>query len=264
MIQKFHLTGLEEITEFIKIVLASGYLKNEKPLSLVLVAPISSGKTTAIKQFKKNPNVIISTDTTAWGILNKYQDKLRSGELRHIIIPDLLNVLARRETTVQTFLLFVNASSEDGIFPSKTYSIDVPSFIEPFGWILCLTNDAYDRKKANLQGMGFESRFLKVSYKYSLETIKKILNGIIEEEKFVIPEIKISNYKTKKLIKGNKKIFEELLTFSKLLCKNGDSEILRMQRKLQTFLKASAFLRKDNKVTLKDLDKLKRLITLIR
>ena len=259
-----HLTGLEKITEFIKVVLASGYLKNEKPLSLVLVAPVSSGKTTAIKQFQKNPNVVISTDTTTWGILNKYQDKLRTGEIRHIIIPDLLNVLARRETTVQTFLLFVNASSEDGIFPSKTYAIDVQSFIEPFGWILCLTTDAYKRKKANLQGIGFESRFLNVTYKYSMETIQKILTNIIEEEKFVIPQIKITNYKSKKNIKGNKKIFKELLTFSQLLCKNGNSEILRMQRKLQTFLKACAFLRKDNKVTEKDLEKLKTLITLIK
>ena len=260
---KMHLNGLEKITEFIKIVLASGYLKNEKPLSLILIAPISSGKTTAINQFQKNPNVTISTDTTAWGILNKYQNKLKSGELRHIIIPDLLSVLARRETSVQTFLLFVNASCEDGIFPSKTYAIEVNEFIQPFGWILCLTEDAYKKKSANLKGMGFESRFLKVSYKYSLETIQRILKGIIEEEKFVIPEIKITNYKTKKLIKGNSKIFQELLVFSKLLCNNGDSEILRMQRKLQTFLKASAFLRKDNHVTTKDLDKLKDLIDMI-
>jgi len=258
-----HLKGLEKITEFIKIVLASGYVKNEKPLSLVLIAPVSSGKTTAIKQFKGNKNVVISTDTTTWGILEKYQEKLKNGEIRHIIIPDLLNILARRETTVQTFLLFVNASSEDGIFPSKTYALEVKEFIEPFGWILCLTNDAYKRKQKALRGMGFESRFLNVSYKYSLETIQRILKGIIEEEKFVIPTIKFKNPKSKKVIKGNIKIFEELLTFSKLLCKNGNSEILRMQRKLQTFLKSNAFLRGDDKVTQKDLDKLKELIDLI-
>ena len=260
---KTYLIGLEKVTELIKIILASGYLKNEKPLSLILVAPISSGKTTAIKQFQKNPNVQISTDTTAWGILKNYQDKLRSGELRHIIIPDLLNALARKETTVKTFLLFINASCEDGIFPSRTYSFEVAEFIQPFGWILCLTNDAYKKKSLTLKGIGFESRFLKVDYKYSLEVIQQILKKIIEEEKFVIPEIKIQSYRNKKEIKGNTEIFKKLLTYSKLLTKDGDSEILRMQRKLQTFLKASALLRKDNKVTIKDLEKLEKLIDLI-
>jgi hypothetical protein len=49
-----------------------------------------------------------------------------------------------------------------------------------------------------------------------------------------------------------------------LLCKNDGSEILRMQRKLQTFLKASALLRGDNKVTEKDLVKLEELMDLIK
>ena len=142
------LNGLEKITEFIKIVVSSGYISGEKPLSMVLIAPVSSGKTTAIKQFKDNSHILITTDTTAYGVLSKYQDKLRSGELRHIIIPDMLNCMSRKNTTVETFLLFINASSEDGIFPSKTYNIEVNEYIQPFGWVLCLTEEAFHRKRS--------------------------------------------------------------------------------------------------------------------
>lgn len=258
------LRGLEKITEFTRIVIASGYLLNEKPLSMVLKAPVSSGKTTAIKQFRNNSNILITTDTTAYGVLSKYQDKLRSGDLTHIIIPDLLNALVRKKSTVETFLLFINASSEDGIFASKNFSVEVNTYIPPFGWILCLTEDAYKRKRNMLQGIGFESRFLIVSHKYNSEMIQNILQDIIKETTFCIPNIKIKHYKIKKAILGNEKIFGELELYSKLLCKSDGPEMLRMQRKLQTFLKASALLRGDKRVNEKDLEKLKEVIEVLQ
>lgn len=257
------LIGLERVTEFIKIILASGLLKNEKPLSIILKADVSSGKTTAIKQFKDNKTIEIITDLTAWGIITKYQGKLRNQEIKHFIVPDFLNALSRRKTTTEPLLTFINASCEDGLFPSKTFGCEIQEYIEPFGWILCLTNEGYEIKKKKLIGMGFENRFFIVSHKYSQETIDKILTNIIDEDIFTIPNIKISDY-SKRKIKGDKVIFRKLETYSKLLVKEGASEILRIQRKLQTFLKASALLRKDDKVTEKDLNKLEELIDLIK
>lgn len=259
-----NLYGLERLTEFIKIILASSYVDGEKPLSLMIVAPVSSGKTTAIKQFSKNPNISIMTDLTAYGVLAKSQDQLRTGKIRHIIIPDFLNALARKKTSVETLLMFINASSEDGLFPSKTFAFQITDYIEPFGWILCLTEDGFEKKKNLLTGIGFVSRFFIIKHKYSLETIQKILQNIINEDKFVIPEIKITDYKIKKKILGNNEIFKKLEPYSKVLCKDNPAEILRMQRKLQTFLKASALLRKDNKVNERDLKKLEDLIDLIK
>lgn len=263
-VEKKSLRGLEKITEFIRVVVASGYILNDKPLSMVLKAPVSSGKTTAIKQFRSNPNVLITTDSTAYGILSKYQDKLRNGEITHIIVPDILNMLVRKKATVDTFLLFVNSTSEDGVFPSKTFSVNVESYIQPFGWILCITEDAYKQKKNHLKGIGFESRFFVVSHAYSEDMIQKILDDIISETKFNIPDIKLKHYKLKKEILGDEKIFKDLEVYAKLLSKSGGSEILRTQRRLQTFVKASALLRGDKKVSQKDIEKLKEVITVLK
>lgn len=264
MVNKHKLEGLEKITEFLKIIFASGYIADDKPLSLLLVAPVSSGKTTAIKQFQKNKSLLITTDSTAFGILAKYQEKLRNGDIKHIIIPDLLNALCRRKTTTETFLLFINATSEDGLFPSKSYNIETTEFIAPFGWVLCVTEDGYKSKQKYLKNIGFLSRFFKISHKYSSEMINKIMDNIIREEKFIMPEISIPERKKKIKIEGDIKIFEELRTFSQLLCKDGEAEILRMQRKFQTFLKANAYLRGAKKVNKEDLDKLKELLPLIQ
>lgn len=264
MVIKRELQGLEKITEFLKVIFASGYIADDKPLSLLLVAPVSSGKTTAIKQFQKNKTVMITTDSTAFGILQKYAEKLRKGEIKHIILPDLLNALCRRKTTTETFLMFVNASSEDGIFPSKSYNVEISEFIQPFGWVLCVTEDGYKSKQKYLKSVGLLSRFFKVSHKYSADMISKILNDIIHEEKFLLPEITLKHRMKKVKIEGDVAIFKELETYSQLLCKQGDAEILRMQRKMQTFLKSCAYLREDKKVKKEDLEKLKGLLPLIQ
>lgn len=262
--EKTNLKGLEKVTEFIKIVLASGNLADDKPLSLMLVAPVSSGKTTAVKQFIKNKKVLITTDSTAYGILKNYHQKLRNNELKHIIIPDLLTIFAKKKTTSDTFLLFVNNSSEDGIFPSKSYGLEIDKFISPFGWILCVTEDGYKSKFKQIKGIGMISRFFEIHYSYSLEQINEILENICHEKTLKLLDIKIPNKKNLVKIEGDYKIFKELQLYSRLLIKNGESEILRMQKKLQTFLKANALLNNRKKVTNEDLNKLKELIDLIK
>jgi len=257
------LKGLEKITEFLKIIFASGNT-DDKPLSCILVAPVSSGKTTAIKQFKNNHKIKIETDSTAYGMLKEHKNELEKGEISHFVIPDLLNSLARRKSTADQLILFINASSEDGLFPSHTYGMDVNRFIEPFGWVLCLTKDGYNRKKKFLKEIGFISRFFVIEYSYSLEQIQEILKDVISESHLKTPEIIIKQRKNKQKIEGNEEIFEKLIPYSKLLCRESDSEIIRMQKKLQSFLKASAYLRNDKKVNEEDLKKLEELIDLIQ
>jgi len=257
------LKGLEKITEFLKIIFASGNI-DDKPLSVILVAPVSSGKTTTIKQFKNNKNILITTDSTAWGILEKHQNKLKNKEIRHIIIPDLHSALARRKTTADQLILFINNTSEDGLFPSNTFGMNISEFIDPFGWVLCLTTDGFKRKYKFLKEIGFISRFFVIEYKYSLEQIQSILEDVIKEINNKPEDIKLKTNKKPQKIKGNAKIFRELETFSKLLCSESESEIIRMQKKLQVFLKSNAYLNNRKQVNKEDLEKLKELIGLIK
>lgn len=255
--------GLEKITEFLKITFNSGNLKNEKPLSVVLVAPISSGKTTLVKQFECNEQIKLLSDCTAWGILSLFQNDLRDKKIRFLIIPDMLNVMARRQSSVEQLLLFINASSEEGLAPSRTYAMHIDKFIPPFGWVLCIPDIAYEKKKKFLDMTGFSSRFFTVHYKYSQETIKNILENIVSEKQMSFPEIYVKHAEKPKLIKGDSKIFAQVRLITKNI--SGErTEDLRLQKNLQTFLKAAAYTRGDDHVTDKDLNKLLSLIDLIK
>lgn len=253
--------GLEKVTKFLEIVFNSGNLKGEKPLSVLIVAPVSNGKTTATKQFYSNPQIKVITDCTAYGILKNYETDLRDKKIRHIVIPDLLNPLSRKKTSVDSFIMFVNASSEDGIEESKTYAYEVKKPIAPFGWVACVTKKMYLKKKEQLERIGLSSRFLIVNYSYSIEVINKIIQNIIQEKNIKIPKIKLK--KQLKTILGNEEIFNRAYTFSKLICAN-EAESIRVQKNLQTFLKSSAYTRGDNKVNEKDLLILEEVVELIK
>lgn len=261
------LKELERITEFLQICLNSASIKDEKPIPVMLVSPVSNGKTTAVKQFKNNKNVLITTDSTAYGILKNYEKQLQNAEISYIIVPDLLTMLAKKKVTADSFILFVNNSSEDGIFPSKSYGIEIKDYIEPFGWIICITEEAYQRKLKFLDNIGFTSRFLILKHRYTKEQIEVILKRIIAEETKLnhIPNVKIIQSKRKVEIAGNAEIFEKALVYSKLLTKTDNpAEILRIQRLIQTFLKASALTDNRREVSQADLTRLEKLIDLIK
>jgi hypothetical protein len=64
------MVSVEPIETIIKTVLASGRLKDERPLSCIIVAPVECGKTSIIRKYcLKAENVFYTTDATAYGII---------------------------------------------------------------------------------------------------------------------------------------------------------------------------------------------------
>ena len=80
-----------QIPEYVvELVLKSGYIKNADPLSLIISAPVGSGKTEIINQYRNCQGVLYLSEATAYGIKSKYLETIKSGKIRHIIIGDLL------------------------------------------------------------------------------------------------------------------------------------------------------------------------------
>ena len=62
------------------------------------------------------------SDVTAYGIEWDYLPRVESREIRHIIIPDLLKALSRKESTVRTFVTLLNGLIEEGVSSVSTYA----------------------------------------------------------------------------------------------------------------------------------------------
>ena len=255
---------MEKLKELIKIVLLTGYIKNEQPVSLLLIAEPDSGKSSLMSRVVTNRGILELTDISAWGISQMIAPLIdKNIEIKHIIIPDFLVVLSKSKSTAERTITFINSLTEEGIANIGTYlnrgiefkvSDKVRNTRVRAGIITALTPDEYNKKKKKMNQFGFLSRFLVVRYEYSTDYLdrifKEIWNGNYlhrEEELIEFPkemkEVKIIEndflYTQIKLLAKNKidsgnvsgtggrqvRMFKNLL--QAIALKNGHNEVIQ-------------------------------------
>ncbi len=178
--------GLIDIEDLIACALWTGYVKDERPMSLLLVSAVESGKTETTVQFAQNKGLLYLTDFTAFGLIKKYLPQLLGGEIKHVIIPDLITPLSKSPDAVRSTTAFLNAFMEEGV--KEIVSYNFPEGLELSQWIrggviaAIASGDFFSRQKAWAQ-VGFISRFLPVSYSYDLQTVDKIFDAIINGQR---------------------------------------------------------------------------------
>ena len=64
-----YLIKIEKLKNIIEFVLLSPYLKDEKPLSLLIVTKAESGKSSVIKSYRETKGFVYVIDCTAFGII---------------------------------------------------------------------------------------------------------------------------------------------------------------------------------------------------
>jgi len=263
--------SVEPIEKILRCVLASGRVKGDRPLSLIVVAPVECGKTSIIRKYcLKAGNVFYSTDATAFGIIrdtNQLRD-FASGQLTHIVIPDLLNCLGRKQDTVTTFVNFMNALIEEGIVNISTYANHIEGKVEvKAGLVTAIPPDPFRDKRRRWGNIGFLSRALPVSFDYQVSTQVEILSYIqsqshLEEriESLDLPEepreIKLPVEMAQKIQPFSLSLAAAHSQFQKVYG-------FRYQRQLQTFSKALALLEGKDEVDDQCIRELSRLANYI-
>jgi hypothetical protein len=173
------LIQLEPLKKIVECALTSPLIANEKPLSLLIVAKAESGKTSVMKLYRQNKSVVYVSDCTAYGITRDILPKIVSGEVRTIIIPDLLTPLSKSTKTRQSFVAFLNNLIEEGVAKITTYST-VWDKEARANVITAVTDEALDDARHEWAKMGFLSRFIVFSYSYSMSTVTEIMNRYSE------------------------------------------------------------------------------------
>lgn len=174
-----YLIKVEPLKKIIECTLISPYIKDEKPISLLIVAKPESGKSSVMKQYRENKGVVYITDCTAYGLTREILPKIVSGEIKTIMIPDLITPLSKATKTRQSFVAFLNNLIEEGVAKMTTYATvwnkDVNANI-----ITAVTDEELRDARHNWAKIGFLSRFILFSYSYSISTITEILNAYSE------------------------------------------------------------------------------------
>ena len=178
---------MDALEKILGLAIYSGYVKYEKPISILIVAKPESGKTEMLLKFSRNKKVLMLTDATAFGIRRDVVPSVRAKEINHIIIPDLLKPINRNRDTVNDFITILNSLIEEGIGDITTYNekqlSDDKKELAQCGLLTSITSEELMDKRRKWGKLGFLSRAIPISYSYSKESVEKIL-GFISEQKY--------------------------------------------------------------------------------
>lgn len=266
--------SVEPIEKILKCVLASGMVEAERPLSLIIIAPVECGKTSIIRRYcLKSNNVFYTTDATAFGILRDTDDLKQFapvGKLTHIVIPDLLTCMGRKQDTVTTFIRFMNSLVEEGVVNISTYAKKLKSVdnVEvKAGLITAIPPDPFFDKRHQWGKIGFLSRALPASFDYTLSTRIDILS-YIQSQQHLQEKIQNLNLPAKSMeielpLDMAKRIEPYSLTLASQYSQYQKVYGFRYQRQLQTFVKAIALLEGKQQVDDQCIQELGRLANFI-
>lgn len=239
------LIEIDDIRKILKLVLLSGYLKDNKPLSLMIIADKGLGKTELLKSFHSK-NITYMTDLTYYAVLEEMKENKK---LKHIIIPDFLKITMKRKSTGDNLISLFNALIEEGINKIGIYKDKYDFKGRNLGLVLATTKDSYIQQRNKWESIGFLSRFIIISYSYKIETEDKILNYITTEDYKNVIE-KLREHKIKKVVTT-----QELNQTLKNYC-NRD---FRKLKQLIILSKCHALEQNRNKVNKEDINEIIRL-----
>jgi hypothetical protein len=202
---KIHPTikGTEIIEKLVKLAYISTFLKDEKPLSLILVAPPEQSKSYYILKYKTKYSHI-STDLSYMGLIRLL---VKNKDLKQIVIPDFLKITQKGKNTKNACLTTLNSFLEEGIFNINLMGDDIISLNGKTGGIITsTTKSSFEQNKKIWESLGFSSRFLIASWKYTDKKMEELVNIVLSEN----PKKNFKNGKidNQKILKYNVKTIE--------------------------------------------------------
>lgn len=212
--KKGYLVRIEPLKKIIECAIISPYIKGEKSISLLIAATPESGKTAALMLYSKVKGITILTDATAYGINQHIVPRIKSGEVKTIIIPDLLTPLSKQTKTRRGFIAFLNNLTEEGVGKIVSYAfVQLTDDVVTANIITAVTKGAILDARRGWTSMGFLSRFILFSYSYSESVVYEIMNRYSEyglEKKGVKKKVKIKLPKRKKDITLSKEMADRI------------------------------------------------------
>lgn len=238
---------LENIKKIVRLAYVSAFLPDEKPLSIILLAPPEQSKTHYVLKYKTKHSHI-ATDLSYKGLIDILTDNKK---VKHLVIPDFLKLTEKNQSTKKNLISALNSFIEEGIFQVNLANKETIDFKGRRGAIITsTTKESFKQNAKNWSSMGFKSRFLPVSWEFSQETKEKVMEQIVQEKDN--NQQKPENISLKQnTIEVNEEVKKELISLS-----DGSP---RRFKNLKVLLKALTLEKGKNYSDSEDIEELKEL-----
>jgi len=252
---------VSKITEIARLGIASSYVKNDEPVSIVFLGDPEIGKSTIILRFNPPKNTVVFSDLTK----SKLEEYLKNyQQIKYIMIPDFIKVISRGKSTKANIISMLNAGIEEGILDITQYfggsvtQTTVPRKPIRFGMMTAMTRRVMSDRRREWFKMGFFSRLLPVSFSYSKEQSKKIREYICAGRDIFTEKEKL-RFRQRSILCNKRHV----LHFEKFIENYAEAQKLygfRMTKQFRSLLKASALLRSSDAVGRIDVRRIEGLV----
>jgi predicted RNase H-like HicB family nuclease len=264
--------GTEPLKAHIKYCVCSGFVKDERPLSTLIIANPERGKSTEVMKFPASGSIVVN-DLTSYG-LGEIIEIMIEKERRlfhHLIIPDLERISARSRKSRAELLANLQIAMQEGITRVQTYNTKIN--LNPpiqLGVVMCTTPDDLGDRRSVFRRLGFLSRLIPFSFDFSAEQKVQIMDFVKEDKHLEMETFPIKNKKKVKVfipetMKDKLKLYAKIMAlriehFSNTSKENKQKLIgIRALENIICYLKAIALSNNRNAVTEDDFDEFLRL-----
>lgn len=176
---------VEPLKDFVKYVIYTGFVENiPYPVSGLIIAPPEHAKSTEVEKFECLGTMQVDK-TTAWGLADIIQG-MSARELEiyhHFIMLDLENFDSMSRDVKKPFMAFVRQLQQEGAKHYHTARINLDLEVrKSFGFIMCTTPEDLGDRRSAFRSLSFLSRPVPFTYKYGIDTRRRILDYVAEEE----------------------------------------------------------------------------------
>lgn len=207
----------QNFTELLKYSIASGFVRPSErnayytPINIMLIAGAECGKTRLLMQFSCK-KAYKTLDLSPKIISNSLIPKLEKKEISFLIIPDLIQMLGHKKSTVDSTVGFLNAIIEEGVKDNDFYGQEFHLKTKVnVGLITAITTIEFYQNIYKWNSIGFLHRILPVSYDYTESTVNSIHKVISDGRLFdEINDIKMKNGQ-KASIKIPKEVSDDIM-----------------------------------------------------
>lgn len=171
--------GLEAVIELVTAILWSGQVEGERPLSMILVAPPGTGKTSVL-EFVQCETAFFFSDFTSREMKNAISG---NQALTHLMLGDFLSLFGHAKGTVKLSINLLSRVTGDTIRQKPWTGEEIAP--RRMGFISAIPpEDLATREiRSHVRSGGFASRFIFAKFNYSQRTIERI-HKFIREGKY--------------------------------------------------------------------------------
>lgn len=172
---------MEAIQELIETVIYTGCIREEVPVSIIIVGPSGIGKSKLLSRYQ-SPSLRMTDSISSKGLYDVAVADRDKNEVRFLLIPDFNPTLSRRQSTVDATIANLLSFTSDGTVRIDDGREQKECKHDPIGIITASTDDIYKRQEKKWFALGLRRRIIPVFFNYTIATLEKLQTLVMEDK----------------------------------------------------------------------------------